>query len=58
MNEPATPDSMRKLNSYFESKVKIPKIKLGNRQTVETLSSKEALLLARFLRERTRELDT
>ena len=41
---------MKKLNAYFESKVEIPRIKHGNRQTIETLINEEAMLLARFLR--------
>jgi hypothetical protein len=41
---------MKKLNSYFESKVEIPRINVGNRQTVETLINEEALLFAKYLR--------
>jgi len=41
---------MKKLNSYFESKVEIPRIKVGNRQTIETLINEEALLFAKCLR--------
>jgi len=41
---------MRKLNVYFEGKVEIPRIKHGNRQTLETLISEGALLFAKFLR--------
>jgi len=40
---------MKKLNGYFESKVDIPRIKHGNRQTFETLINEEALLFAKFL---------
>jgi len=39
-----------KLNKYFESKVEIPRIRAGKRQTIETLINEEALLLAKFLR--------
>ncbi len=42
---------MKKLNYYFESKVEIPRIKYGSKQTLETLINEEALLLAKFLRE-------
>jgi CRISPR-associated protein Cas1 len=41
---------MEKLNQFFESNVEIPRIKHGKRQTLETLISEEALLLAKYLR--------
>jgi len=49
LNDLKTADLM-KLNSYFESKAQIPRIKHGNRQTLETLINEEALLFAKFLR--------
>jgi hypothetical protein len=39
-----------KLNEYFETNLEIPRIKVGERQTIETLISEEALLLAKYLR--------
>jgi len=51
LNDPKTSDLMKKLNIYFESKVEIPKIKHGYRQTLETLINEEALLFAKFLRD-------
>jgi CRISPR-associated protein Cas1 len=39
-----------KLNAYFETKVEILRIKVGERQTIETLINEEALLLAKFVR--------
>jgi CRISPR-associated protein Cas1 len=45
-----TKDMMDKLNDYFESMVKIPRIKVGERQTIETLINEEALLFAKYLR--------
>jgi hypothetical protein len=36
--------------ALFESEAEIPRIKHGNRQTLDTLSNEEALLLAKFLR--------
>ena len=36
---------MAKLNDYFETVVEIPRMKVGERQTIETLISEEALLL-------------
>jgi len=38
------------LNSLFESEVDIPRIRHGKKQTLDTLISEEALLLAKFLR--------
>jgi hypothetical protein len=43
-------DFTPKLNSYFEAYVEIPRIKHGKKQTLDTLISEEALLLAKFLR--------
>ena len=50
LNKPLTKDMMNKLNSFFESTVEIPRVRYGNRQTLETLINEEALLLARYLR--------
>jgi len=36
--------------SFFESTVEVPRVKHGNKQTVETLINEEALLFARYLR--------
>jgi len=45
-----TKELTQKLNRLFESKVDIPRIKYGKRQTVETLINEEAYLLAKYLR--------
>lgn len=45
-----TKDFMDKLNDYFELMVEIPRIKVGHRQSLDTLISEEALLLARYIR--------
>jgi CRISPR/Cas system-associated endonuclease Cas1 len=50
MSKPLAKDMMKKLNAFFESIVEIPRVKHGNKQTVETLINEEALLLARYLR--------
>ena len=42
---------MKELRGFFESKVKVPRIRVGRTQTVETLINEEALLLAKFLRD-------
>ena len=41
---------MTKLNTFFESSVEIPRIKVGKKQSVETLINEEALLFAMYLR--------
>lgn len=50
LSEPKTTDLMKRLSVYFESKVEVPRIKHGCRQTLETLISEEALLFAKYLR--------
>jgi hypothetical protein len=39
------------LNQYFQSKVDIPRIRVGDKQEIETLINEEAMLLAMFLRD-------
>lgn len=41
---------MKGLDAYFKSVVKVPRIKHGSKQTLETLINEEALLLAKYLR--------
>ena len=50
LNDIKTKDFMDQLNHFFESFVEIPRIKVGQRQTIETLINEEALLLAMYLR--------
>ncbi len=50
LNKALAKDMMKKLNSFFESIVEIPRVKHGNKQTVETLISEEARLFAQYLR--------
>jgi hypothetical protein len=50
LDDPKTSDFMRKLNLFFESKVDVPRIKVGKKQTIETLINEEALLFAKVLR--------
>ena len=45
-----TREFMVKLNDYFEMKVEIPRIRVGKRQTIETLINEEAMLFAKYLR--------
>ena len=39
------------LNNFFDRVVDVARIKHGNRQTIDTLISEEALLFAKYLRE-------
>jgi len=50
LNEKLTRDLMKKLEIIFESTVEIPRIKVGKKQTIETLIMEEASLFANFLR--------
>jgi CRISPR-associated protein Cas1 len=50
LNDVGTNDFTKRLNGYFEAYVDIPRIKVGERQTIETLINEEALLLAKYLR--------
>jgi len=50
LNRFHTNNLTEQLYSYFERKVEIPRIKHGNRQTIETLINEEVLLLAKYLR--------
>jgi len=43
------------LNNLFENEVGIPRIKHGNKQTLDTLINEEALLLAKYLRNERKE---
>ncbi len=51
MNDNETNNLMKKLNSLFENEVEIARIKVGRKQTIETLINEEALLLAKYLRD-------
>ena len=51
MNDVETKDLMKRLNKFFESEVELPRIRVGEKQTVETLINEEALLFAKFLRD-------
>ena len=42
--------AMGKFNDYFESYIKIPRIRIGDNQAIETLINEEAQLFAKFLR--------
>jgi hypothetical protein len=50
MNDSQTHDFVRALNQYFQSRVKIPRVRMGAQQEIETLINEEALLFAMCLR--------
>ncbi len=50
LNDSNTNVFTAKLNDWFEKFVEVPRIKIGERQTIETLINEEALLLAKYLR--------
>ena len=41
---------LKRLNLNFKSKIELPRIKVGNKQELETLIAEEALLFAKYLR--------
>ena len=43
------------LNAFFDRMVDVERIKVGKRQTVDTLISEEALLFAKYLRNERKE---
>ncbi len=50
LNDFQTRDLLKTLDRYFQSKVRIPRIRMGEKQELETLISEEALLLAKYPR--------
>jgi hypothetical protein len=50
LNDSLTHSVIRGLNEYFQTKIEIPRIRMGERQEIETLICEEALLFAMFLR--------
>lgn len=50
LNDIQTKELTKKLNEFLESFVEVLGIRVGNRQTIETLINEETLLLAKFLR--------
>ncbi len=50
LNKEKTRELTQKLNQLFKVKVDVPRFKFGKSQTIETLISEEAYLLAKYLR--------
>lgn len=51
LNDTQTRDLTKRLDDFFGSKVEIQRIRVGNKQTIETLINEEALLFAKYLRD-------
>jgi hypothetical protein len=50
LNNTETRDFSRKLSGWFEANAEIPRVRVGERQEIETLINEEALLFAKYLR--------
>lgn len=50
LNDIQTSEIFNALNLFFESKVNIPRINVGNKQSLNSLIDEEALLFAKYLR--------
>jgi hypothetical protein len=50
LNNAQTRDITKRLHDYFEREVEVPRIRVGKKQTIETLINEEALLFAKYLR--------
>jgi CRISPR-associated protein Cas1 len=50
LNKTKTNELLKKLHDYFRSIVNVPRIKMGERQEIESLINEEAFLLAKYMR--------
>lgn len=50
LGNPQTRDLMRKLKHFFESTVEVPRVRVGEKQSIETLINEEAFVFAKHLR--------
>lgn len=55
LTDTKTKQFMTGLNNYFEKEFEIPRIRVGDKQTFETLINEECSLLAKYLREEKNE---
>jgi CRISPR/Cas system-associated endonuclease Cas1 len=51
LNDCETRNLVERLNRYFQQAVNIPRMRMGNKQEIETLINEEAFLLAQYLRD-------
>lgn len=52
LNDSQTRDFVKALSHYFESKVRIPRVRMGDQQEIETLINEEALLFVMYVRDK------
>jgi hypothetical protein len=50
LNDSLTHGLVKSLNGYFQTKIEIPRIRVGKKQEIETLINEEAMLLGMYLR--------
>jgi len=50
LDDSQTHDLVKDLNQYFQRRVAIPRVRMGEQQEIETLINEEAFLLAQYLR--------
>jgi CRISPR/Cas system-associated endonuclease Cas1 len=50
LNDSVTHDLVKEINQYFQQKIRIPRIRMGKEQKIETLINEEALLFAQYMR--------
>jgi hypothetical protein len=50
LNGVQTRKLMKQLDNFFESYIEIPRMRVGKRQTIETLINEKTLLFAKYLR--------
>jgi CRISPR/Cas system-associated endonuclease Cas1 len=50
LNESQTSVFVNNLDEYLQTKISLPRIRMGNRQEIETLINEEAMLLGMYLR--------
>lgn len=55
LNDSQTNDFVKALNQYFQSMVRVPRVRMGEQQEIETLINEEALLLGMYLRNEKKE---
>lgn len=51
LDETKTRNFLKQLDDFFESTVEIPRIRVGKKQTIETLINEESLVMAQYLRD-------
>ncbi len=51
LNDSQARDLVKDLNQYFQRKMRIPRMRMGDKQEIETLVNEEAQLFARYVRD-------